>query len=109
MFWGQQASADGTVRPNAPVYLGLERVDVLLAQRPRVAEIEAQSVGRDERPLLGDMFSKPPPQRLVKQMRDRVIAAQQPTARAVGPELDGVAHLQAAVGYGAEMNVQVAR
>ena len=62
---GQQAGAHGAVGANALVDLGLDRPDVLLRQRPRVAEIEAQPVGSDERALLRDVLAESPAQRLV--------------------------------------------
>src|SRR5580704_13585394 len=43
----------------------------------------------------------------MQQMGDRVIGAKQPAARAVDPELDGLADFQASVGQSAEMNVQI--
>src|SRR3974390_3498433 len=58
---GQQAGPNGTVCPNAPVYLRLDGSDVFLVQRPWGAEIETQPVGRDKRALLGNVFAKPPP------------------------------------------------
>ena len=82
---GQQAGAHRAVGPNALVDLGLDRPDVLLRQRPRVAEIEAQPVGRDERALLRHMLAEAPAQRLMQQMGDRVIGAQQPAARSRRP------------------------
>src|SRR5260370_17372257 len=52
---GQQAGAHGAVGPNAFVDLGLDSPNVLLRQRPRVAEVAAHPGGGDNRALL------PPP------------------------------------------------
>src|SRR5207244_10771970 len=74
-----------------------------------MAEVEAQPVGRHERPLLRDMLAEPPAQRLVQQVGHRVVGAQLAAAQAVDPQLDGIAYFQRAAGYASEMNVKVTR
>ena len=56
------------------------RDDVVVRQRARLAEIEAHAVGRDQRALLRDMLAEPAAQRLMQQMRHRMIGAQLPCA-----------------------------
>ena len=71
--------------------------DVLGRQRLRMAEVEAQPVGRDQRALLRHMLAEPAAQRLVQQVRDRMVGAQPPPALAVDPQLDRVADPERAV------------
>src|SRR5215472_16630727 len=74
-----------------------------------MAEIETQTVGRDERTLLRDVRAEVLTQRLVQEVSDRVVGAQHPAALSVDPQLDGIADLQRAVRRGGEMDVQIAR
>ena len=74
----------------------------------RMAEIEAQPVGRDERALLRHMLAKAVAQRLMQEVRDRVIGAQASPALAIDAQLDRLADLQRAVPHRAEMKMQVA-
>ena len=76
------------------VDLGLDRRDIGRRQRLRMAEIEAQPVGRDQRALLRDMLAEPVAQRLVQQMRHRMIGAQPAAALAIDAQFDRVADLQ---------------
>src|SRR5262250_1342903 len=73
-----------------------------------MAEIETQAVGRDEGTLLRDVRAEAVPQRLVQEMSNRVVGAQQPAALPVDFQFDGVADLQRAVRHGGEMDVQIA-
>ena len=60
----------------------------------RMAEIEAQPVGRDQRALLRHVLAEAMPQRLVQQMGDRMVGAQPAAALAVDAQLDRVADLE---------------
>ena len=73
------------------VDLGLDGADILGRERLRLAEVEAQAVGRHQRALLGDVGAEPPAQRLVQQVGGRVVGAQRGAALAVDPHLHGVA------------------
>src|SRR5579862_8253155 len=74
-----------------------------------MAEIEAQPVGRDERALLRHMLAEAPAQRLMQEMRHRVIGAQLRPALIINAQLDDVADLQRAMRDRAEMDEELAR
>ena len=61
----------------------LDRCEFLVVDRLRVAEVEAQAVGRDERALLGDVIAEHLAQRLVQKMRRRMVGAHGRAARMV--------------------------
>ena len=56
--------------------------------RLRVAEVEAQAVGRDERALLGDVIAEHLAQRLVQEMRRRMVGADGRAARVIDGEFE---------------------
>ena len=67
--------------------------------RLRVAEVEPQPVGRDERALLGDVVAERQPQRLVQQMGRRMVAADRAAARVVDGERQRVADRHRALAH----------
>ena len=73
-----------------------------------MAEIETQAVGRDQRALLRHMLAKPVAQRLMQQMRHRMVGAQLAPALAIDAQLDGVADPQRSVRDAADMNEHIA-
>ena len=82
---GQKAGTHLAVVADAGIDLCLDRRDVVLGQRLRMAEIEAQAVRGDQRAFLRHMLAEAVPQRLMKQMRDRMIGAQLPPPAALDP------------------------
>src|ERR1700730_18604728 len=54
-----------------------------------MGKVEAQTVWSDQRSLLSDMFAKHLPQRLVQEMRRRLMGAQSLAAIVVDEELKG--------------------
>ena len=64
----------------------LDLRELLVADRLGVREIEAQPVGRDQRALLRDMIAEHLAQRLVQQMRRRMVAADVGAARVIDIE-----------------------
>src|SRR5581483_7243666 len=73
----------------------LDLADLLLAHRLAMREVEARLVGVDERAALLDVAAEHVAQRLVHEVRDRVVAHRAPAKRAVDASLDAVADLQA--------------
>ena len=61
-----------------------------------VREIEAQPVGRDERALLRHMVAEHLAQRLMQEMRRRVMGARRAAPRMIDVELDRIADAQRA-------------
>src|SRR6185437_14550644 len=88
---------------DAGVHLILDPADIRRTQRPRVAEIEAHMIARDERSLLRHMLAEAPAQRLVDEVRHRMVGAQRRPPRQVYAQLDGVAHRERAARHRAEM------
>ena len=66
----------------------LDLSDLVVGDRLRVAEVEAQAVGRDERALLSHVLAEHLAQGLVQEMRRRVVGADRRAARAVDRELE---------------------
>ena len=82
--------------------------DVVGRERLRLAEIEAQAVGRHQRALLGDVIAEAAAQRLVQQMGGGVVGAQRRAARAVDAHLQRIADGDAALGHRAQMDMEIA-
>ena len=61
--------------------------DLLSRHRLRMREIEAQPLGRDQRPLLRDMVAENLPQRFVQQMGRGMVGADRGATRMVDVEL----------------------
>ena len=70
--------------------------DLRWRHRPRMGEIEAQPLGRDQRALLRHVRPKHLAQRLVQQMGGRVVGARRGAARMIDLEVDRLADLQRA-------------
>src|SRR5665213_2934987 len=64
------------VLADAGIDLAFDRRHIVGRERLGLREIEAQALGRHERALLRDMLAEAPAQRLMQQMRDRMIGAQ---------------------------------
>ena len=71
-----QPRLDRAVEPDALVDLVLDLAQLLLGDRLGVADVEAQPVGRHQRALLGDVRAEMAAQRLVQEMRRRMVRAQ---------------------------------
>ena len=71
-------------------------------------EVEAQPVGRDQRAALGDVIAEHLAQRLVQQMRRRVMGADRRAPRMIDLELQRRAELQRALLHRAEMHEEIA-
>ena len=93
---------------DAPVDLVFDCLHVFVGQRARLAEIEAQAIGRDQRALLCHMLAETAAQRLVQKMGDRMIGAQPRAPLVVDTQFDNIAALQRAVLDGADMNEEIA-
>src|SRR6185312_10575655 len=96
------------VLADAVVDLALDDADVLAREGARLAEIEAQPVGRHERALLRHMLAQAPAQCLMQQMRHRVIGAERGAARLIDAQLDEVAELERAMRDAALMDEELA-
>ncbi len=104
----QQPGAHAGIGADLGVDLGFDRDDVLWGQRPRMAEIETEPVGRDQRALLRHTLAEPMAQRLMQQMRHRMVGAQPAAPLAIDAQLDGIADPQRAVPDAADMDKQIA-
>ena len=99
---------DVGVRPDGAVDQRLDGGDLLGGQRLRVADVEAQAIGRHQRAFLGDVIAEAMAQRRVQQVGRRMVGLQARPAfaidrqRHVGPDLQGAGLDDA------EMNVQIA-
>ena len=78
------------------------------AHRLRMREIEAQPVGRDQRALLRDVIAEHLAQRLVQQMRRRMVCADRAAPRVIDLETSAAPTLERALLDRAEMHEQVA-
>ena len=76
--------------------------------RLRMHEVEAQAIRRHQRAALGDVIAEHLPQRLMQQMRRRVMRADRRTARVIDFELQRGADLQRALLHRAEMHEEIA-
>ena len=103
-----QADPDGGVLAQERIDLGLDRGELGRRHGLRVAEVEAQAVGRDQRALLRDVAAEVAAQRRVQQVRRRVGAAQAGAALVVDPELDRVADRERAALEAADVDEEVA-
>ena len=81
---------------------------LVVLDRLRMAEVEAQAVGRHERALLGDVIAEHLAQRLVQKMRRRVVGADRRAALAVDDELRRLLDRERAGLDGDVMDEQVA-
>ena len=86
----------------------LDLLDLLRRHRLRMREVEAQPVGRDQRALLRDVIAEHLAQRLVQQMRRRMVAADGAAARVIDLERKRGAGLQRALLHRADVHEQVA-
>ena len=66
----------------------LDGGDLLVGERLGMGEVEAQPVRRDQRALLRDMIAEHVAQRLVQNMRRRMIGAHGVAARVIDVELE---------------------
>ena len=83
--------------------------DLVGRHRARLAEVEAQPVGRDQRALLRHVLAQMPPQRGMQQVGRGVGAADAVAAGDVDRQLDRVAHGERAAVQRADMDEQVAQ
>ncbi len=86
----------------------LDGLHLVGSHRLGVHEIESQPIGRDERALLRHVIAEHLAQRLMQQVRGRVIGADGRAARVIDLELDGVAGLEGARFNLAHVHEQVA-
>ena len=77
----------GRVLADVGVDLGLDRRELVGGHRLGMGEVEAQPVGRDEAAALGDVIAERPAQRLVQQMRGRMVGADRAAAVVVDRQL----------------------
>ena len=90
------------------VDLGLDGDQLFAAQRGVVAEIKAQPVGGDERPLLRDVAAEPLAKGRVEQVRRRMIGAELGATAGIDREDDGVADGDPPGGDLAKMDMELA-
>ena len=76
--------------------------------RLRMHEVEAQAIGRDQRAALGDVVAEHLAQRLMQQMRRRVMRADRRAPGVIDLELQRRADLQRALLHRAEMHEEIA-
>ena len=100
---------DVGVAADLGVDVGFDGGKVVGGQRPRLAEVEAQAVSRDQGALLGDVVAQAAAQGLVQQMSRRVIGAQQGAARPIDRQLDHIVELTLALGHRAHVDMEVAQ
>ena len=86
----------------------LDAGELFRRDRLRMHEVEAQAIGRDQRAALGDVIAEHLPQRLVHQMRRRVMGADRGAACVIDLELQRGAELQRALLHRAEMDEEIA-
>jgi hypothetical protein len=91
-----QAGGDRLVGADFRVHFGLDRGNVVRAERGGMREVEPQAIGRDQRALLRDMRAQAVAQRLVQQVRGRMVGAGGIAAHHVHHQLHRVAHLDRA-------------
>ncbi len=91
------------------IHLGLHPGDVLAGQRSRLRDVEAQPVRRVQAALLRDMRTQPPAQRLVQQMRRRMVRADRGAPRVVHLRQHRHAHACLTCLDAAEMHEQIAQ
>src|SRR5262249_53359607 len=103
-----EARRDGTVLADAGVHLAVDDVEVLGRKRTRMAEVEAEPIGCDQRALLRHMLAQAAAQRLMQEVRHRVVGAKLRAAALVDTELDEVAQLERAMRHLAEMHMKLA-
>ena len=89
-----QPGGDFSVHPDHPIDLTLDRPQRVLAKRRRMTDVEAQSVGGDERALLGDVIAEVTSQGLVQQMGRRVGGPQPPAPVTINGESHMIAGRQ---------------
>jgi hypothetical protein len=85
------------VRADLGIHLGLDRIDLLAAQRLGMREIEPEMVGRDQAALLRNVIAEPMAQRRVEQMRRAVVGADPVAALGIHKLMHGFAHRQLAL------------
>ena len=86
----------------------LDARELVVADRLRMAEVEAQAVRRDERALLRDVIAEHLAQRLVQEVRRRVVGADGRAAVVVDGKFERLAELQRAVLDGDVVHEEVA-
>ncbi|MGY4377625.1 hypothetical protein ACVWZ3_005264 [Bradyrhizobium sp. i1.3.6] len=76
--------------------------------RLRMHEVETQTIRRDHRAALGDVVAEHLAQRLVDEMRCRMVRADRGTPAVIDLELQRGAELQLAALHGADVNEEIA-
>ncbi len=108
LFRRHQPRVDRAVQPDALVDFVLDLAQLFERNRLGVADVEAQPVGRHQRALLGDVLAEMAAQRLVQQMRRRMVGAQLGAADRVDGHDHVVADFQFALLDLGVMGMQVA-
>ena len=103
-----QARGDLVILQHHVVGDVLDAGELFRRDRLRMHEVEAQAIRRDQRAALGDMIAEHLPQRLVQQMRRRVMGADRGAPRVIDFELQRGAELQRALLHRAEMHEEIA-
>ena len=103
-----QARGDRRILQHDVVGDVLDPLDLLRAHRLGMREVEAQPVGRDQRALLRDVIAEHLAQRLVQQMRRRMVRADGAAARMIDLERERRADLERALLDRAGMHEHVA-
>ena len=103
------ADARFLVAAEVEVHLGLDQAQLVGCHRPRLAEVEAQPVGGDQRALLRHVRAEMAAEGGVQEVGGGVGAAQAAAALDVDGELDGIADPQSAALDAADMDVEVAQ
>ena len=108
LFRRHEARVDRAVEANALVHLVLDLAQLFRGDRLGVADVETQTIGRDQRALLRDVRAEMAAQRLVQQMRRRMMRAQLGAADRIDGHDDVVADLDLALVDLGVMGVQAA-
>ncbi|EGY00849.1 hypothetical protein AZA_84542 [Nitrospirillum viridazoti Y2] len=100
---GHQAGDDLAVAQDAGVHCRLDHAHVVIRQRRRLADVEAQALRRHQRALLRDMLAQALAQGLVQQVSGGVVGADVAPAAAVHAQLHQLSGRKRAVGDGADV------
>ena len=103
-----QARGDLVILEHHVVGDVLDAGELFRRDRLRMHEVEAQAIRRDQRTALSDMIAEHLPQRLVQQMRRRVMRADGGTAFVIHFELQRGADFQRPLLHRAEMHEEIA-
>ena len=86
----------------------LDGCDVVVAERRRLGDVEAQPVGRHQRALLGHVIAKASMERRVQEMSRRVIGPHRRAPLPIDAHFDDIAHAHRAARHAPAVDVQTA-